>query len=59
MSNAMLAGSPPETWGNTIIVRLALALNLIEVGFGATEMDADEVLELAEDVIWRYRELSK
>lgn len=56
---ASLADQQPEEAVNTIMWRLAVALGYASEGDGLVAIDPDEVLELAEDVIWRYKELEK
>ena len=49
----------PDMALNTVFWRLAVALGYAEVGDSMTIASPDDILELAEDVIWRYKELSK
>ena len=55
-----LAETPPETWGNTILYRLAQALGHApeEANFAPIEADPDELLEEALEIIWRYQDMA-
>lgn len=46
-----LEDSPAETWANTILYRLAIALGVAEAGDGTIQVDPDDILEAAEEHI--------
>lgn len=56
MGDLKLANTPPETWVNTIMYRLAEALGH-EATDGVIRADLDEILEEAVETIWRYKDL--
>lgn len=59
MNERKLADTPPETWGNTILHRLAFAIGEYPVdGNGTITADPDEVLENALEIIWRYQDMA-
>lgn len=53
-----LEESPPETWGNTILWKLADALGRERDAHGGFTVDADELLEEALEIIWRYQDMA-
>lgn len=54
-----LLDQTPAQAMNSILWRLAVALDYVQEGDqGLVLVDPNEVLELAEDVIWLYRELA-
>jgi hypothetical protein len=55
--NTKLSDQPQDEWINSILWRLGVATGRITVGQGTIKIDADEILELAEDIIWRYSTL--
>ena len=64
--NKTLIETPQETWGNTILFKLAEALGRDYLLSGditdpkkVYAADPDELLQEALDVIWMYKELSK
>ena len=60
MIDHTLASTPPETWGNTILYRLAQALGHApaEPNFAPIAVDPDELLEEALEIIWRYQDMA-
>ena len=56
VSEVKLANTPPETWVNTIMYRLAEVLGY-EPKDGVIQADIDVILDEAVDAIWRYRDL--
>lgn len=66
MSNHKLQDTPEITWGNTILYRLAKALDKsyhvegdVESPKAIFTINPDDLLEEALEIIWRYKELEK
>ncbi len=51
-----LETSPPETWANTILYRLAIALGVAKAGDGTIQIDPDVILEQAIEHIEAWRD---
>lgn len=60
MSNEdLLSESPQETWGDTILFRLAKALGHVPEGVTALNVHVDDTLAEALEIIAAYKELEK
>lgn len=56
VESVRLEDSPAETWANTILYRLAIALGVPRSEDGSIIVDPDEVLEQAEEHINAWRD---
>ena len=52
-----LENTPPETWANTIIGRLALAIGEEFNDEGRMTVSPDQILEAVEDRLWHFYNL--
>jgi hypothetical protein len=52
-----LEGTNTDTWGNTVLWELGVAIGMIPEDADKVVVDADAILDLALEYIWRYREL--
>jgi hypothetical protein len=59
VTEVTLTDTPQETWANSILWRLCLALGWVDPGDGVVNVDPEKVLQEAEAIIWRYGELLK
>lgn len=59
MTNYTLDDTPVETWGNTILYRLAEALEYPKDAAGGYTVDPDEILDDALEILWMYREQNR